>query len=175
MLQDKLLEHLRNQQEQLKVLLDQPKDKFTQRPFENAWSAAECLAHLNVYARMYYGRLALALSRSPKSTNSSYSPGWLGRYVANAMRPLPYGRKMKTFRSTNPHFIPYAPEVGEEFAGHLDAFITLLEKAKDRDLGARRVSMSVFPLLRFKLGDMFLILIYHHDRHLEQALRAVNA
>lgn len=175
MLQERLLELLRDQQVQLGYLLSQPREKFEGRPAENAWSAAECLAHLNMYARMYFAPLVQAVSTSPKTTRESYTPGWLGAYVAEAMRPLPYGKKMQTFRSTDPRYVAFTPDVGEEFGLHLERFITLVESAMDRDLEKRRVAMVKFPLLRFKVGDMLQILIHHHSRHLEQAMKAVNA
>lgn len=175
MLQESLLELLRDQRAQLDYLRSQPREKFEGRPAEREWSAAECLAHLNVYARMYLPALERALVQSPKSSKESYSPGWLGAYVAEAMRPLPHGKKMKTFRSTDPHYISYSADVAEEFEKHLQAFISLLEGAFDRNLEKRRVAMVKLPFLRFQLGDMLQILINHQSRHLDQAIKAIGA
>ena len=64
-----------------------PAEQLNKQPAPNAWSAAQCLGHLNFYGRHYLPELEKAIEKSKKPTATTFKPGWLGDYFYRLMLP----------------------------------------------------------------------------------------
>jgi hypothetical protein len=53
--------------------------------------------------------------------------------------------------------------------------LRLLEQAKTVDLTRTKTSISISSWIKLRLGDTFRVVIYHNQRHMEQAERAALA
>jgi hypothetical protein len=61
-----------------------------------------------------------------------------------------------------------------EFEAMCHSFIGLLERARTRGLEGEKVTSTLGPILRFKVGDAFRFPIAHHQRHMLQIERVLE-
>src|SRR5436853_6420236 len=63
---------------------------FKQQPAEGAWSAMQCLGHLNTYGDYYLSAIEKAIAdakQQSKTASETFTPGWLGNYFTKLMMP----------------------------------------------------------------------------------------
>jgi hypothetical protein len=154
-----------------------PHSTFALRPSSESWSANECLQHLNSYGRFYLPAIESVLSRSEKRESSTqFSPGWLGNYFTKLMMPGTDGKpstKINSPKDHAPKTIIESRLVISEFIDQQEKLLALLNTAKKFDLNAVKVGISIAPIIKLKLGDVFRFMIAHQVRHILQAERAL--
>ena len=62
-----------------------------------------------------------------------------------------------------------------EFIDQQEQLLRLISEAGAVDLNSVRVGISLAPIVKLKLGDVFLFLIAHEVRHVDQARRALKS
>ena len=62
----------------------------------------------------------------------------------------------------------------DRFKDNLLQLLELLDKAAGINLGKVKTAISISPLIKLKLGDTFRVVIYHNERHLQQAMKAAG-
>jgi len=148
------------------------------QPDPNQWSAAQCLEHLNSYGRYYLPAIEKAISGSMNNKPAEYfKSSWLGNYFYKSMLPQENGQlknKMRSPRNHQPGIQLNSVEVLNEFISQLETLGRLLTEARNIDLNKARVPISISPFIKLKLGDVFLFLIAHINRHILQAEKALN-
>lgn len=159
---------------------DVPVEQWTASPAPGAWSAAQCLAHLNFYGQHYLPaiRAAMAGARgSSRRPSANFRTGWLGGYFTGLMEADGSGKpktKMASPKNAQPQATPDAAAVRAAFIAQQHEMLALLDMAETVNLGKIRVPTSLSPLLRLKLGDTLRFCTAHHHRHLMQAQRALS-
>jgi phosphatidylinositol kinase/protein kinase (PI-3 family) len=179
---DTLIENLLDQTEiVLKKAIEWqliPHSTFALRPSSESWSANECLQHLNSYGRFYLPAIESVLSRSEKRESSTqFSSGWLGNYFTKLMMPGTDGKpstKMNSPKDHAPKTIIESRLVISEFIDQQEKLLALLNTAKKFDLNTVKVGISIAPIIKLKLGDVFRFVIAHQVRHILQAERALS-
>lgn len=139
----------------------------------DSWSALECIEHLNRYGDYYLPAITKSLN-SKGTSKKEFSPGWLGDYFAKSMLPSDTMKTMKTFRSMNPAGSDLDLSVLTEFHRQIEVMLELLNKARGHDLNKIRIPISISQFIRLKLGDTFRFVIYHNERHVQQARKALQ-
>ncbi len=146
---------------------------FKQNP--EKWSALECIEHLNRYGDFYIPEIKRRLSHATPAITQNFKPGLIGNYFAKIMRP---GQKaMKTLKVMDPSKSANSglrTDGLEEFIEQQKQMLVLLNDAKQYNLTKIKTSISISKLLKLRLGDTFRVVIYHNQRHMEQANRAVS-
>jgi len=141
-------------------------------PAPGQWSAGQVVQHLLSSHRGYHRQFARKIPRARaenRTADREFHPGPVGRWF-NAL--LMNGtRKYKTLRAFNPGRSGVPEDIVERFASMQREFITLLNEARELDLERISVASPAMPLLRFRLGDAFRILLTHQERHLRQIRR----
>lgn len=141
----------------------------------DAWSALECVEHLNRYSRFYLPELELKISAgNPVQSNMVFKSGVIGNYFAKSVSAKPKVNKMKTFREMNPNGSQIDASVLAIFIADQRTLLAILEKAKGIDLKRTKTAISISKLLKLRVGDTLRVVIYHNERHLAQAGRAVK-
>jgi hypothetical protein len=157
-----------------------PHAQFAQPPAPKAWSANQCLQHLNQYGDHYLPAITrvLAAAREPAAPLASpYQSGWLGGYFIKMMKTQPNGqpaKKMKAMKGYQQYAIRPSHEVVAEFIDQQETLIALMERARKYPIDRLRVPTSISPWIRLKLGDTFQFIVAHNHRHVQQALRALG-
>ncbi|AEW03258.1 hypothetical protein A4D02_04405 [Niastella koreensis] len=163
---------------QLKQL---PANILVQQPEPGRWSVAQVIEHLNTYGRFYLPQLQKAIKTYNGTSTEYFAPGWLGGYFTNSMRPKADGTitgKMKTLKNHNPAPTLDAMNVLQEFEQQEIELVQLLLKAKEVNINRIRIPVSITPLLKLKMGDVFGFIIAHHQRHfvqIENVLKAIGS
>jgi DinB superfamily len=154
-----------------------PAEQLNRQPAPNAWSAAQCLEHLNVYGRYYLPELKKAIADAKKQPSSTYQSGWLGDYFYRLMLPNTVGSlksKMKAPKNAIPPVELDSAAVIAEFIEQQEQLLQLIDQARAVNLASMRIPISLTKLIRLKLGDTFLFVIAHNERHILQAERALK-
>ena len=152
-----------------------PLSILNQRPEPNSWSALECIEHLNYYGSFYLPEIDFRIKNSRYQIyNTEFTSTWLGNYFAKLMRPKEQLNKLKTFKSMDPMGSNLSPEVIDTFLYQQKQLCQLLERARKVDLNKTKTAISISKLIKLRLGDTFRVVIYHNQRHVLQALRALE-
>lgn len=176
--------------QQVDMLLNTAREKLLpandeillQQPAPDKWSAAQCLDHLNAYARFYIPRIDRAIQGKlagslPLSPSPVFKSGWLGNYFTNMMLPKADGHpgmKMQSPKGYRPMSDLHAKQVVNEFIEWQERVKQLLDQSKLVNLESIKIPTTLGNWLKFSLGDTFRFVIAHEQRHIAQALRAIN-
>jgi hypothetical protein len=169
-----LLERTRqnlNRAEQLNTL---DPEVLNYKTSPDSWSALECLAHLNFYGDFYLPEIDKRIKASRYPAEPVFKAGLLGNYFAKMMLPGEKMKPMKTLKSTNPNGSQLDKSTIEKFIQQQKKILQLLDNARKVSLNKTKASISIAPMLKLKIGDTFRVVIYHNDRHIAQAKRAVE-
>ena len=144
-------------------------------PTNGGWSVAQCLEHLNTYGHFYLPAVKKVLHTVKSSAGLSggtYRSGWLGTYFINMMKPES-PKKLKAFKGHIPAEELNGAAVVAEFIEQQEEWLQLMGMITSISQLNARVPISISPLVRLKLGDVFGFVIAHNARHLQQADRVL--
>lgn len=142
------------------------------QPGAGRWSALECLEHLNRYGDFYIPEIETRLSEHSPDPQQNFRPGILGNYFANSVKPE--AKRMDTFKSMNPTRSSVRPDVLKEFLKQQEQMIDIIKRSADYNLQKVKTNISISKFLRLRLGDTLRVVIYHNERHMLQAKRAID-
>ncbi|WP_029038862.1 DinB family protein [Salinimicrobium xinjiangense] len=148
--------------------------ELNHRPAPDSWSPLECIEHLNYYGDYYVPEIEARIDSSPHPAEETFKSGFLGNYFAKSMLPKENLKKMKTLKASNPLGKKLSKEVIDHFIKHQQKLLELLKKAKGVSLTRTKTGISISKYLKLRLGDTFRVVVYHNQRHLLQARRAME-
>jgi hypothetical protein len=147
---------------------------------ESSWSINEVFAHLNEYAKYYHTsfitRIDKTRFRTPRINFISSPLGksaWQSMKLGNAKNVK---RKFKTLKAYNPIYdltLLSGSEIAEFEKGQLE-LLDIIEKSREVSLRKVKIPISISTLIRFRLGDALLFVVYHNERHVQQALNVIS-
>lgn len=150
-------------------------DRLNARPSEGAWSALECLEHLNLYGDFYLPELERRILSGKKVKGDPvFKSGWFGERTVTSMLPKEGMMTMNAFKNMTPDPSTLSMATVDRFLKQQATLLTLLEKARGVDLRKTLTNITL-RIIRFYLGTTFRFVIYHNQRHLWQADRALKA
>ena len=156
-----------------------PHKKFAYKVVPEKWSANQCLQHLNSYGDYYLPAIEksiIAAKQKNQQPASTFTSGWLGNYFIHLMQPKKDGslsKKMKSPKNHQPKNNADSHLVIAEFIEQQEKLLVLLKQAGQLNLNSIKVPISISPFIKLKLGDVFMFLIAHNERHVVQAERAL--
>lgn len=144
-------------------------------PDRFSWSIRQCFAHLNAFHRLYVPIFAERIknSRFQEPTdvfqssplgNSTYMKVKLGKL--NNIK-----RKLKSPKDYNPlvNRSLKTENVLEDFVKYQLRLVDILEKARTVNIRKTKSIFSTVPIIKLRIGDAFQYVVYHCERHVEQA------
>lgn len=146
-------------------------------PPGGGWSVGQVLEHLVTTDREYLAKMrpaiAAARARGGGGAVGAWKPSWVGAMIARATdpattKPVPTPRR---FRPAGPP----RPDVAARFRASREELAALLEEVGGLDLRRVRLASPVSALIRLNLGDVFVVLTLHGERHLQQMERVMSA
>lgn len=152
-----------------------PVEQLNTRPATDAWSALECLEHLSLYGDYYLPAMQQQMGKSKFAPQQHFRSGLLGNYFANSMLPKAKLNKMKTFQDKNPAGSQLDAGALERFIQQQELLLQILEQARNTDIGRIKIPITLSKWIRLKLGDTLRFVIYHNERHIQQARRCLSA
>ena len=157
--------------EELKRL---PIEKLNQKSSNESWSALECFEHLNRYGDFYLQEIKkqfLTAAQVPASTE--FKSGLIGNYFAKSLQAKEKVNKMKTFQNMNPNGSALAIDVIDTFIAQQKEMLEILDRSLTISLRKNKTAISISSVIKLRLGDTLRVVIYHNQRHIEQAKKAV--
>ena len=146
---------------------------------ENSWSINEVFAHLNEYAKYYHSTFITRIERTRfKTPRINFIPSPLGRSAWQSMKlgnAKNIKRRFKTVKIYNPIFdstLLSGNDVVDFEKGQLE-LLTIIEKSEKVSLRKVKIPISISKIIRFRLGDALLFVVYHNERHVQQALNVM--
>ncbi len=173
---EELKEITRSALEKAKAYRRLSPEQLNYRPAEGRWSLLECLEHLNRYGDFYLPEIERRMLAAPKRVDGTvFKSGWLGNYFAGMMR-LKEGKikKMNTFKSMDPMGSELDVLVIDRFIKQQERMLQLLDQARKVDLTKTKTAISITKWIKLRLGDTFRVVVYHVERHVVQADRAME-
>ncbi|MEX0811359.1 MAG: DinB family protein [Chitinophagales bacterium] len=170
-----LIERTRANLNEVEKLKNQPDAALNWKSKPESWSVLECIQHLNLYADYYNPEISKRINEKQHPSEENYKSGLSGNYFANMMLPREKPNKMKTFRDKNPLHSKLDRSVLDAFIHNQITMIELLNKSRSVSLNKTKCNISITKWLKLKLGDTFRVVIYHNQRHILQANKAIKA
>ncbi|MEO1652789.1 MAG: DinB family protein [Bacteroidota bacterium] len=176
MLQDK---HLEKIHQDLCLVRDKVKTQFgglseTQfnwKPEAKKWSIAECMDHLLIVFSRYEPNVEKKMQEAKKDNAFlPYKSTFTGRLFMRFVNPD------KIRKTSAPGFLKPTPGSTyplsrmEDYLAYLEKVDQYIDQADGMALNKIRIASSIGPILKFSLGDYFLIESMHNRRHLKQML-----
>ncbi len=161
--------------EELKSFKNLPEVRLNQKLSNDSWSMFECIEHLNMYGRFYIPEMKGRMEQSNHPVTSEFKSSWLGEYFAKSMLPKEKLNKMNTFKDKNPMGSTLDFSALDELIEQQEQLLELLDYAANKNLTKIKTSITISNLIKLRLGDTFRVVIYHNQRHLEQAKRVLRS
>jgi hypothetical protein len=161
-----------NQAEKFNILST---EELNWRISQDKWSILECLEHLNLYGDFYIPEIEYRIGHSNNTPQEHFRSGVLGNYFASSMLPKKKLNKMKTFKDKNPTGSKLDKATIKRFLVQQEQLLNLLDKSRTIDLNKTKTAISISKWIKLKVGDTFRFIIYHNDRHILQAIKALEA
>ena len=146
---------------------------------EKSWSIAQCLAHLNAYSSYYVPVFNERIKNSRFRTPGEY---FVSSPLGNATyRSVKLG-KVKNVRRVLKSPKDYNPLVNktlqtenavEDFLSFQDQMIDVLKNCSQINIRKAKCSLSVRPIIKLRIGDALQFIVYHNERHVEQARKVM--
>lgn len=142
----------------------------------DVWSIREIFAHVYEYAKYYHSSFSKKIDttrfREP-SENFISSP--LGKSMWSAMKLGKAGnvkRKIKSQKLYNPLIVKsiVTDHSLVDFLKSQKELLQIIERAKTVNIRKAKIKLANNTVIKFRLGDAFLYVVYHNQRHIQQAL-----
>lgn len=169
-----LVDRTKSNLKEAKSLNRESLEKLNWKPAADAWSALECIEHLNLYGEFYLREIEKRIHNSKFPAEEYFKSGIFGNYFAESMLPKDNFRKMNTLKDKNPAGTALDKSSIQQFLADQEQLLVLLNKSKEVSLNKTKVPISISKWVRLKLGDILRVIIYHNQRHLVQARRSVG-
>jgi hypothetical protein len=149
------------------------------RKDSESWSINEIFSHLNEYASYYHDairkRIEKTRFREPKETFISSPLGrsaWKSMRLGNARN---IKRKFKSPKGANPRLHPelVSETAGENFLSRQNELLKIIQDSRSINIRKAKVAVSLSKFIRLRIGDAFLFVIYHNERHVQQILNII--
>ena len=142
------------------------------RPDEKTWSVGQCLYHLWITNDKYLTNLAPVIrdSKYREAKDQDYEHGWFGQRFIDMIGPTT-GQNTPVPKVLLPDYAKVPREVVSLLADQIEGVLEFLSESEGVDLRKTKMKSPVSPMVRLRLGDVFMALMQHNERHLNQATR----
>lgn len=176
MLQDSHLAQVRKDLRGVKAAVQEHfqglrEDQFNWKPEPKKWSIAECMDHLLIVYSRYKPNVEKKMQGAPQTDAfPAYKSTWAGRLFMRFVHPE------KIRKTSAPGFLKPVPGSNyplsrmQDYLAYLDEVDAFLDQADGMAINKIRIASSLGPILKFSLGDYFLIESMHNRRHLKQMM-----
>lgn len=149
-------------------------------PNPGVWSVQQVLAHLIEYGNYYHPTFLKKIENTRfTSTKEAFVSSPMGRSAWKSMKlgnARNVKRKFRAPKGYNPTFdkdLVKGNEV-QEFIRQQEELLTIIEKAQTVNLRRVKVPISISKIIRLRLGDALLFIVYHNERHMQQIINLCN-
>jgi len=143
----------------------------------DSWSVAQFLDHLATTSKAFGPYLTSAIKRGrdkwPSQSPVAYRPSMVGGWLIKQVIPEAT-RKVLAPKVFRPSQSPLIENVLQKFLQQQEVFLEFVREAEGFDYNKTRLRSPVTPLMRYSVGDAFVVTVVHGWRHLAQARRMIE-
>lgn len=148
-------------------------------PNPGVWSVRQTLAHINISSEHYLNNFTRKIDTTRfTSTVDNFISSPLGRSAWKSMklgRAKNIKRKFKSPKTFNPVLIEKREEDEVElFLQNNEQLKQVTEKALTVNLRKVKIPTALSKIVRLRLGDALLFVIYHNQRHIQQVANLIQ-
>lgn len=132
---------------------------------DGGWSAATILDHVAVMNRLYLPKLERAAVSAQPSSRRDWRPTVAGRMLRRAVTT---SMKTKTMSVFNPEESKSDVDAVNRFVRSQEELLRVLDRSATLHWQSARLSSPASNLVKLNMGDVFIVLAEHTDRHLNQ-------
>lgn len=150
------------------------------RPSPGVWNVAEVLSHLNEYSSYYHPTFNKRIANTRfTSTKEAFLSSPLGRSAWKSMKlgnAKNIKRKFKAPKGYNPSLNSslLTGREFEDFMKHQEDLKDIFKSAQTVNVRRVKIPISISKIVRLRLGDALLFVVYHNERHVQQILNLVK-
>ena len=155
-------------------------DQLNWRTNADSWSLNEVFAHLNEYAAFYHAsfRKVIAKTKYQKPTQNFLSSplgsaAWKSMKLGKAKNVKRKYRALAAFNPTTTPTIVKGSDWKVFFTGQ-EELSQILEDARKINIKRAKTALSISKIIKFRMGDTMNFLVYHNERHIQQAQNILN-
>lgn len=147
------------------------KEELLWRSNESSWSIQQHIAHLNTYLEYYLPFITQIIKNKKQKVVTPFKPGFLGTYLNKQINL----RTSKTKYTARPRHTPesnnihFQPSTIANFLNYQEQLLDCIRQSKEVDLNNNKIPLSIQRLVRLSLGNIYVFMIYHQERHLVKA------
>ena len=150
------------------------------KPSQDKWSILECFAHMNKIYSFYIPTIKLKIEKKANlDPKEKFTSSHIGRTLYRSMqlnkanRPR---RRLKSPRSFNPKVSPdlITGKDDRDFLSYQKQMEQLLKDTFQVNLRKIKIPLSLSKVVKIRLGDALLFVVYHNERHVQQALNIIE-
>lgn len=155
----------------------------TQRSWKsdtNSWNINEIFSHLNAFSSYYNATFLYKFEVTKfKTPTDEFISSPLGRSAWKSMKlgnAKNVKRKFNAIRTMNPKTNPELKTINsiEDFEQNLIQLLTIITRSATVNIRKVKIPISFSKIVRLRLGDALLYVVYHNERHVQQALNLIN-
>ena len=141
---------------------------------KNTWNINEILAHLNEYSNHYHNTFTHKIENTRfKSSKEGFISSPLGKAAWKAMKlgnAKNIKRKFKSPKECNPILSPNILKGNQinNFLNQQKKLLSIIDKCTTVNLRRIKIPTSRSKVVRLRLGDALLFIVYHNERHIQQ-------
>ncbi|PKR81558.1 hypothetical protein CW751_03270 [Brumimicrobium salinarum] len=155
-------------------------NQLSWRSSKENWSIQEVLSHLNSYSDFYH-KVFIDKIKNTKHDNAkeTFVPSPLGRSAWKSMKLGRLNNIKRKFRAPKAFNPTLNTTIIEEhavrnFINNQDQLLNILELAEQVNLKKIKIPISISKIVRLRLGDALMFVIYHNERHIQQIRNILN-
>jgi hypothetical protein len=147
---------------------------------ESSWSIQEVFAHLNKFAIYYHDTFKKCILKTRfKTPSENFISSPLGRSAWASMKlgnAYNVKRKFKAQRLNNPMFEKSLISGNDtaDLINHLNDLNYIFDLSSTVNIRKVKIPISISKIIRFRLGDALLYVVFHNQRHIQQAINILN-
>ncbi|MCO5260991.1 MAG: DinB family protein [Crocinitomicaceae bacterium] len=155
-------------------------EQLNWKPRSDNWNIREIFAHLYEFAKYYHSAFSKKIDTTRfNEPSEAFTSSPLGKSMWKAMKlgnAKNVKRKMKAHKLYNPTIVTsiVTDTVVADFLNSQKELLHILERAKKINVRKAKIKLAYNNVIKFRIGDAFLYVIYHNQRHIQQAINLRN-
>lgn len=144
------------------------------RSTSSSWTIREVLSHLNSYSHYYHKLIIYKIRHSKyKAPKEIFVSSSLGRSAWRSMKLGRLNNLKRKFNATKQFNPSITPELIQEnavdnFIKDQEVLLNILDKSANANLKRVKIPNSISKVIRLRLGDTLMFIVYHNERHIQQ-------
>lgn len=151
------------------------------KPNDKSWSIAQCLAHLNAYYSFYIPvfreRIKNTRFRTPGEYFVSSPLGTASVLAVKLGKVKNVKRRLKAAKDYNPlvNASLKTENAVQDFLAYQDEMLKIIAESRFINIRKAKCTLAITSFIKLRLGDAFQVVVYHNERHIEQAKNVLKS